>query len=107
MQYSRVPQASRSCNMCITSSHRALGTGKLSTCYALYSTVLIFNGGVTSLLTCPILENFYTRASSWLKSIASKIYFLFSLRSFTSIYSSLSSFNLALYANWVYCGLII
>jgi len=50
--------------MLITSPYRALSTGKFGTCYALYGIVLIFNSGVTSLLTRPILENSYASVSS-------------------------------------------
>ena len=63
-QYSRTSRASRSYNIFITSPYRAFSIGKLSAYYALYGTVLIFSSRVTSLLTRPILENSYTRASS-------------------------------------------
>jgi len=106
-QYSKVPQASHSYNIFITSSYRAFSTGKLSTYYTLCGIVLIFSSRVISLLIWPILKNSYARAFFWLKSIASKICLLFSLMSLTSIYFSLSGFSLAFYANWVYYGSII
>jgi len=91
--------------MLITFPRRALSIGKFGTYYALYGTVLIFSGGVISLLIRPILENSYTSASSWLNSIALRISCSLSRMSPIIMRSNYSSFSYILRASLVYCGL--